>query len=216
MNVVQLSLGKSGFMARRADHNREELHDLALAAARRIVEEDGFRALTARNVADSIGYSAGTLYNLFDNIDDLVVHVNGGTLDALFAALREAPTTGQAGADVAALSTRYLTFLDQNPNLCELLFEYSYAEAYLLPDWYRQKISLGLEILGAALSPLFPAGSDTEKSEAARTIWASLQGICSLSKNGKLDVIGGQSRGAMTQSLVTNFVAGLSHRKTSK
>ena len=202
-------------MARRADHNREELHDLALTAARRIVEEDGFRALTARNVANSIGYSAGTLYNLFDNIDDLVVHVNGGTLDALFTALRDTPSTGQATTDVAALCTRYHAFLDQNPNLCELLFEYSYAQGYLLPDWYRQKIYLGLEIVGAALSSIFPAGHEKDISEAARTLWASLQGICSLSKNGKLDLIGGQSRDAMTQSLVTNFIAGLYRRQTS-
>jgi AcrR family transcriptional regulator len=134
-------------MARRADHNREELYELALSAAKRIVEERGFRALTARKVADAMGYSAGTLYNLFENIDDLVVHVNGGTLDGLFTSLRGAPATGQAVADVTALCTRYQVFLDQNPNLCELLFEYSYAQGYQLPDWYRQKIFMGLEIV---------------------------------------------------------------------
>ena len=43
-------------MARRTDHSREELYENALAAAQNIVETDGFRALTARNVADAIGY----------------------------------------------------------------------------------------------------------------------------------------------------------------
>lgn len=202
-------------MARRADHNREELQDLILTAARRIVAQEGVRALTARKVAQSIGYSPGTLYNLFDNIDDLVVHVNGGTLDALFAALKRAPVTGQAEADVAALCARYLAFLDDNPDLCELLFEYAYAPDYLLPDWYRRRIGQGLEILAAALSPAFPAGHDREKAEAARTLWASLQGICALSRNGKLDAVGGQSRETMTRSLVTNFVAGLCYRHAS-
>jgi hypothetical protein len=36
-----------------------------------------------------------------------------------------------------------------------------------------------------------------------------------LSKNGKLDVIGAQSRDAMTRSLVTNFIAGLHHQQMS-
>jgi AcrR family transcriptional regulator len=201
-------------MARRADHNREELHRLILAAARQIVEQNGFRALTARNVAESIGYSPGTLYNLFDNIDDLVVHVNGITLDTLFDALRRVGSSGQANTDVAALCARYLTVIDQNPNFWELLFEYSYAEDYQLPDWYRQKINQGLAILGSALAPLFPQGQDQKTLDAARTLWASLQGICSLSKNGKLDVIGARSRDAMTQLLVKNFVAGLSHHKS--
>ena len=202
-------------MARRADHNREELHQLVLAAAQRIVEESGFQALSARTVADSIGYSPGTLYNLFDNIDDLVVHVNGTTLDALFAELHNAPAIGRPEADVAALCSRYLAFQDQNPNLCGLLFDYTQAQGYAPPEWYRRKIIRGLEILGSALLPLFPTGRDNDVSDAARTLWASLQGICSLSANGKLDVVGGQSRDAMARALVTNFLAGLRHRHLS-
>ena len=70
-------------MARRADHSREELCEIAMQAAERIVETDGLRALTARNVADAIGYSPGTLYNLFANLDELILQLNGRTLDAL-------------------------------------------------------------------------------------------------------------------------------------
>ena len=201
-------------MARRADHKREELYDMSLVAAKRIVEEHGFARLTARNVAQDIGYSPGTLYNLFENLDDLAVHLNGRTLDALFASLRQTELSGHADTDVQALCQRYMTFLDQNTNLCELLFDNSYSAGYLPPDWYRQKVATGLEILGAALAPVFSAGRDAEKKEAARTLWASLQGICSLSRNGKLDVIGAPSRASMTQSLITNFMAGLRHHQS--
>ena len=202
-------------MARRADHNRAELQELVLSVAQQIVEEIGIRALTARNVAETIGYSAGTLYNLYQNLDDLVVHVNGETLDALFSALRQTPMSNQSDADVAALCSQYVSFLDRHPNLYELLFDYSYSDAFSLPDWYRQKVNQGIEILGAALAPLFPTDSDKENLDAARTLWASLQGICSLSKNGKLDVVGDQTRDAMTQMLVTNLVAGLRHHHPS-
>lgn len=195
-------------MAWRADHNREELHVLALTAARQIVEEDDFRDLTARNVANSIGFSAGTLYKLFDTIDDLVEQVNSGTLDSPFTALRDTPSTGQAITDVADLCTRYHTFLDQNPNLCELLFEYRYVRGY------RQKINQGLEIVGAALSSIFPAGHDKDISEAASTLWASLQGVSWPSKNSKLAVIGGQSRDDLAHSLLTDFVVGLHHHSS--
>ena len=96
-------------MARRADHSREELYDNALAAAQRIVETDGFRALTARSVADAIGYSPGTLYNLFENLDDLIIHLNGRTLDALYDRLAPdaaAPSHGARVARVARTSPR--------------------------------------------------------------------------------------------------------------
>lgn len=67
-------------MARRPDHSRDELYALAMNAARGIVERDGIRGLTARNIATAIGYSPGTLYNLFDNLDDLALQINGATL----------------------------------------------------------------------------------------------------------------------------------------
>ena len=68
-------------MARRSDHSREELYALILDSARSIVEEDGFSGLTARRVASSIGYAPGTIYNLFSNLDDLILHLRGKVLD---------------------------------------------------------------------------------------------------------------------------------------
>ena len=47
-------------MARRSDHSREELYDLALSAAREIAEAEGLRGLTARRIAEKIGYTPGS------------------------------------------------------------------------------------------------------------------------------------------------------------
>ena len=45
-------------MGRRSDHKREDLRALALAAARRIMAAEGLRGLTARRLAQEIGYSS--------------------------------------------------------------------------------------------------------------------------------------------------------------
>ena len=74
-------------MARRSDHTREELRRMALDAARAIIESDGLRALSTRRLAKAIGYTPGTLYQLFEDLDDLIIEVNVETLDALHAAL---------------------------------------------------------------------------------------------------------------------------------
>jgi AcrR family transcriptional regulator len=60
-------------MARRSDHSRDELYNLAMTAARDIVRREGMAALTARGLATAIGYSPGTLYNLFDSLDELAL-----------------------------------------------------------------------------------------------------------------------------------------------
>jgi len=196
-------------MARRSDHSREELYELALGAAERIVEVDGFRALTARNVADAIGYSPGTLYNLFENLDGMIVHLNGRTLDNLHDRLASAAAIGVPDKDIHELLNGYLGFLEDHPNLWSTLFEYSLPEGDTLPDWYLRKISMVLGLVERALSPLFDENEEEKLGQAARILWASLHGICSLSESGKLDVVTSQSVREMAEGMMFHFITGL-------
>ncbi|NKB58512.1 MAG: TetR family transcriptional regulator [Alphaproteobacteria bacterium] len=196
-------------MARRADHSREELYENALQAARQIVEADGYRALTARNVADAIGYSPGTLYNVFENLDDLIVHLNGRTLDTLHDRLAPQQQAETPEAALGKLLDGYLGFLEAHPNLWNVLFEYSLPRGQQPPDWYTRKVNKVLGLLEAALSPLFPDGDSDATGHAARILWAGLHGICSLSDSGKLQVVTTQSVRAMAEGLVANYVTGL-------
>ena len=43
-------------MGCRSDHSQDELYEMALAVTRGIIEVNGLRVLTARNVADVMGY----------------------------------------------------------------------------------------------------------------------------------------------------------------
>ena len=71
-------------MARRSDHSREEIKEMALVAAEKMILANGKDGLSARKVAQEIGYTVGTLYLVFKNLDELILHVNGRTLDRLF------------------------------------------------------------------------------------------------------------------------------------
>lgn len=196
-------------MARRSDHSRAELYEMALAASRKIVESEGIRALTARHVANSIGYSPGTLYNLFDNLDDMVIHLNGRTLDDLHDRLITGELTGIPENDLKNLLGEYLDFLEENRNLWGALFEFSLSGGQRLPDWFLKKVNRVLCLVENALLPLFPAGESSEVGQAARILWASLHGICTLSDAGKLEIVTSQTVRAMAYELLANFVAGL-------
>ncbi len=196
-------------MGRRSDHSREELYDLAIAAARNIVETGGLGALTARKVAHDIGYSPGTLYNVFDDLDDLIVHLNGRTLDALYERLSAVPRTYDTEQDLRVLLGGYLDFLDNNRNLWSVLFEHRLSAGQALPDWYLHKISRVLGLIETALARHLPGIDDATLANAARVIWASLHGICSLSGSGKLQIVSDQTVHAMAETLMTCFVAGL-------
>ena len=81
-------------MARRSDHSREQLRRLALDSARQITAEEGLRGLKARRVAREIGYTIGTIYNVFEDLDDLIVQMNAETLGALYAACSQVDLDG--------------------------------------------------------------------------------------------------------------------------
>ena len=83
--------------------------------ARGIVAENGLSALTARKVAQAIGYSPGTLYNVFDDLDDLIVsYERPHSWTRSTMQLSSIPQTGDPARDLNALLAGYLSFLDGN------------------------------------------------------------------------------------------------------
>ena len=60
-----------------------------------IVAAEGERALTTRRIAQDIGHTSGTLYNVFKDRDDLILALNGATLDELFAAVSGSCSCGR-------------------------------------------------------------------------------------------------------------------------
>ncbi len=196
-------------MARRSDHSREELYDIAMKAARKIVEKNGLQALTARGVAEAMGYSPGTLYNVFNDRNDMIVHLNGQTLNELYGYLSSATNTSEVPHDLRQLLKGYLEYLKDHRNLWEALFEYRLPEGQSLPDWYMEKIARLLGLIENALSPLFSPDDRDALASSARVLWASLHGICSLSESGKLQIISNQNVHEMTELLMVCFVSGL-------
>jgi len=67
-------------MGRRSVHTPEELRELIIQAATEIVEQHGLEGLSAREVAKRIGYSPGTIYNVFENLDDLLLTIEARLL----------------------------------------------------------------------------------------------------------------------------------------
>ena len=194
-------------MGRRSDHSREELYEMALSAAREIAGEFGLDGLTIRRIAGRIGYSHGTLYNLFDDLDELIIRLNGRTLDDLYEALAAVPGDSDPEAGLLALAQGYIAFTRANAKLWNLLFEHHLPGDRLLPDWHHQKIARLLGLMDGCLVPFFGPGREAERNHTARVIWSSLHGMCSLETGKKL--IPGETSEAMATSLVKIYLAGL-------
>ena len=129
-------------MGRRSTHTPDQLRQLILDAAQSIIETNGLAGLSAREIARRIGYSPGTIYNMFQNLDDVVLHVEARVLDALDQRLAQALAEGDPKDKVVKLAESYLAFTSERPKLWNLLFEHYMPSGSDTPPWYQQKLCL--------------------------------------------------------------------------
>jgi AcrR family transcriptional regulator len=198
-------------MGRRSTHTPQQLRELILDAAQEIVEANGLAGLSAREIARRIGYSPGTIYNMFDNLDDVVLNVEARVLDALDKRLADAQQEGEPDR-VVRLAHAYLTFTRERPRLWNLLFEHHLPAGTQLPAWYQQKLEGLMSHIERALAPLFREGQEADLQRASRVLWAGVHGITSLSTADKLSVVTSETAGRLIDELVDTYLAGLAAR----
>ncbi|MET0360650.1 MAG: TetR/AcrR family transcriptional regulator, partial [Sphingobium sp.] len=94
-------------MGRRSDHSRAEQETMILDAGGALMAESGYAHFSAREVGKRVGYSVGTVVNLFGGVDGLVVAINACTF-RLWTDFLEAQLVGATGKErIARLVAAY-------------------------------------------------------------------------------------------------------------
>lgn len=175
-------------MGRRNEHSRDELKDLALRAAADIVGESGAGALSMREVARRIGYTVGALYIVFENLDDLIVHVNERTVIELRASLeRIRGRANQPAQALRLLVAAYLGFALLHTARWRLVFEHRLPDGQKAPPTYAGHTAAIFALVSQRLHEA-GVGDGSSSDELATALWGGVHGICMLAVTGKLQV----------------------------
>lgn len=193
-------------MARRSEHTLEQLREMVLKAAETIVIEEGFNALTVRKVAMEIGYTVGSIYMVFQNMDDLITHVKGRTLDQLADELSEQQAFDSVEQHLQGLADVYFNFAQNNFNRWRMIFEM--INDVPVPQWYQQKVQDMFAIVENLFQRLCPEYTKEQASLAAQALWSGVHGVCVLALNGNLGKVGTDNARATVRLLVQNFIRG--------
>ncbi len=195
-------------MGRRSNHSREELQEMVITAAREIVATEGVRELSTRKIVARIGYTVGTLYHFFKNLDDIIMHVNGVTLDMLHEFLSMRASKADKATKVQNLAHGYIEFSKKHFAEWQLLFEYSMPIDMEYPEWYEKKIvrlfNLAQQTLDAQVK--LPA---SVLPRASRVLWSGIHGICSLYHTGKLHKTNSETAEILLDDFIVYYLAGL-------
>jgi len=194
-------------MARRSEHSLEELKAMVLDAAEKIVIEEGFSALKVRKIALEIGYTVGSIYMVFANMADLIMHINARTLDAIAEQLEHVHEHSPEQS-IETLAMTYLSYASQNVNRWRKIFEYRLLEDDEIPDWYQEKVDNVFTQVEARFAELAPELSEYHRKRVARTLWCGVHGICVLYLTGKQEKTGIKDIEEMIVLLVRNFIRG--------
>lgn len=166
--------------------DRELLRKQILDAARTLFVERGIDAVTMREIAKKINYSATTLYHYFADKEALLQAVCDEDFLALAAGLNEAMQLTDLKAVIEAMITGYARFAVQFPNHYRLMFMTPRApcnqditqiqQGNTEQDAYAQLKSVVQNAFDAGL--FRPELNDFEL--IAQTLWAGIHGVCSL------------------------------------
>ena len=200
-------------MARRSDHSREELKELALKSAEELLKEKSASELSTRQIATKMGYTVGTLYQIFKNLPDLLLHVNARSLAILYQDCQKLELSAQdAEANILAYANVYLQFTRTHPGLWELIFDSSVLSDNLLsdnelPDWYLSQVDALFFLIEIQLKDIKPDSSEFDITKSSRVLWSGVHGICTLSINNLFSHSACSSE-ELIQSLIKHFIKG--------
>ena len=152
-------------MARRSDHTREELTELAIEAAVALIEKHGFAQFSARKVAAEIGYTVGTIYNVFGSYDALLLHVNARTLDHWYDFLQTRLKRGKA-EPLRVLARGYVEYARTHYNRWLALFEHHRDKSTPVPDWYQDRIKRFFAMLEDTIPPCCGSQGEARRASA--------------------------------------------------
>lgn len=196
-----------GRRRKQTEHSPDEIREMALTAAKRIVAKQGYGALSTRKVAADIGYAVGSLYLVFKNLDELILNVNGSTLDDLHNALESiAARSADPETCLLALAREYIHFAFTHRALWSLVFEHPSPQRH--PTWYRDKVARMFQIVEGRLRGIAPERQTNDLSLAAHALWSGVHGISVLGLADRLDKSGQAAAEKLAVSLVTNYLIG--------
>jgi AcrR family transcriptional regulator len=193
-------------MGRRSDHSRTELEELIVAAGHRLMAETGFAGFSAREVARRIGYSIGTIYNVFESLDHLLIAINGRTFQLWTDYL--AKRIAEGGEDrIESLVEAYFGFARDHPKLWMAIYDHRLPPKMIMPDRDMEKRRALTRIVFQEIARQLPNCPDNEIEHLARSLIATVHGHCTYELNGSFALMGEKHPMAMALGRVREAIA---------
>lgn len=197
-------------MPRRMSQSHENLRLAAVDFAHEVVRGEGLAALNVRRIAADLGCSVGTIYNLFVDLDALLLEVAARVLDDMFASVFAEGLPAAPEARLVEIARRYIRFAAAERRAWSMVFRHEPAHDRPTPDWHLARIGRLVAALEEVVAAALPAAAEPDSRAVVEVLWASVHGIAALSLEGKLGFVAATEAEALAERAVRTFLAGFS------
>src|SRR5512144_1479978 len=174
-------------MSKTLERRAKQLESLILAAETAIAAR-GLTGLKSRELAAEIGVANGAVFNLVDDMDELILRVGSRTLARLDAALSAAESDGapSPAETLVRIALAYCDFAAENLELWRALFEHRMAPEKPVPEWAVEEQMNLFRHIYHPLANLFPERTPAELGVTARSLFSAVHGMVLLGLEQKL------------------------------
>ena len=161
----------------------------------------GFQRFSAREVARRIGYSVGTLYNVFGTLDRLLYEINTITMRR-WAELTERRLATAGNDRLDAMVDSYFEFATANRNLWEAIWAHRWPSDEPPPEDAERDRSHLTGMVIAEVAAALPERRRNEADRLARSLIATVHGHCDCALSGAFELMGQADPVALAKSRV--------------
>jgi len=197
-------------MARARPYHHGDLRHALLAEAARLVESEGLRALTLRELARRLGVSHAAPVNHFADKDQLLLALAAEGFEELSTDLEAALRAGSPAARLRQTGRAYIHFALRRPGHFRVMFGQGYMKE-VRPPQLLDSGSRAYGFLQTAVTAVLPparARSAARVNEAAFFAWSTVHGAATLILDGPLSPLLGAEDGlAQREALIEQATA---------
>lgn len=192
-------------------NTKDNIQRILLEKGRELVQEKGADYLTARKLSEASGYSVGTIYNQFANMDNFILAQNMRTLDELYDYLSRLLKDSNDYKNLNRYLDGFVSFVLANPNLWFLLYRFHLqSEVTRLPKPYLRKLVKITGIWEPSFNSVFGNLSIKERRLSMQVLWVSLFSLSSFLTTKALDNFSKLNKKTVSKLLLNTYLAGLS------
>ena len=161
----------------RREREREEVRRRILDAAQELFKREGYENVTMRRIAEAIEYSPTTIYNHFEDKDDLVKALCQEDFTALLAAFESQPRPADPVEWIRQLGRAYAAFGVAHPNHYRFMFMTSHEEKNHSSAGDQTYALLRQAVEAAAAAGRF---RDLPVDTICQILWSGVHGVTAL------------------------------------